>query len=144
MPMDPKETKVVNEPGEPVPVTIDSSVPVPVTMATTSPIPVKMEAPRQTVAQEDETAIRSAGQRRINILWESTQAVIALVVTGTGMYTASMLALRTDIADSSKSMAITAFLLISNTVFLVIGFYFGRTNHSRTGGIGGGSVSTDR
>lgn len=135
MPLDvPKETKVVNEPGEPVPVT----------MATNLPIPVKMEPARQTIAQEDETTLRSAGQRRINILWEATQAVIALVVTGTGMYTAAMLALRTDLADSSKSMAITAFLLISNTVFLVIGFYFGRTNHQRTGGIGGGSVVTDR
>lgn len=126
MDMEHPKTKVVNEPDEPVPVT----------MQTNLPIPVKMEPSIQTAAQEDETTLRSAGQRRINILWEATQAIIALVVTGTGMYTAAMLALRTDLADSSKSMAITAFLLISNTVFLVIGFYFGRTNHQRVGGVG--------
>ncbi len=87
-------------------------------------------------ADESANALKAAGQRRVNILWEITQATIALLVTGTGMYTAAQLALRGDESADSKSIAITAFLLISNTVFLVIGFYFGRTNHQRTGGIG--------
>lgn len=52
------------------------------------------------------------------------------------MFTAAQLALRSDPDANNKSMAITAFLLISNTVFLVIGFYFGRTNHQRVGGLG--------
>lgn len=91
---------------------------------------------------EKEETSRTVGQRRINILWEATQAVIALSVTGTGMFTAAQLALRKDEEANAKSMAITAFLLISNTVFLVIGFYFGRTNHQRTGGVGGDAGPT--
>jgi len=93
-----------------------------------------------TTSEEDR---KTAGQRRINIIWEATQAIIALSVTGTGMYTASQLALRSDTTDSNKSIAITAFLLISNTVFLVIGFYFGRTNHQRVGGVGS-NIDTGR
>ena len=96
--------------------------------------------PSETTSEQDR---RTAGQRRINIIWEVTQAVIALAVTGTGMFTASNLALRdTDLSDANKSMAITAFLLISNTVFLVIGFYFGRTNHQRVGGLGANNMET--
>lgn len=89
----------------------------------------------KTTAEQDRTTL---GQRRINIIWEATQAVIALSVTFTGMYTAAVLALRIEEAQKNpdKSAAITAFLLISNTVFLVIGFYFGRTNHQRVGGTG--------
>ena len=96
--------------------------------------------PATTTGEEDR---RTAGQRRINIIWEVTQAAIALVVTGTGMFTASQLALRDDPDVNNKSMAITAFLLISNTVFLVIGFYFGRTNHQRVGGIGAGNSAPE-
>ena len=29
------------------------------------------------------------------------------------------------------------FIFLTNVLFVVIGFYFGRTNHQRTGGIGG-------
>ena len=87
----------------------------------------------KTTAEQDRVTV---GQRRINIIWEITQSVIALAVTGTGMYTAAMLALRNDPQQVDKSAGITAFLLISNTVFLVIGFYFGRVNHNRVGGVG--------
>lgn len=85
-----------------------------------------------TTAESDR---QSLGQRRVNIIWEGNQAVIALVVVLTGMYTSANLALRLDSTENGKSIAITAFLLISNTVFLVIGFYFGRTNHQRVGGV---------
>jgi len=99
-------------------------------------LPSHDNLPPATTSEEDR---KTSGQRRINIIWEVTQAVIALAVTGTGMFTAAQLALRNDPDASAKSMAITAFMLISNTVFLIIGFYFGRTNHQRVGGVGGGS-----
>lgn len=113
---------------------------------TTAAVEVAVKAanvniPSETTSEQDR---RTAGQRRVNIIWELTQAVIALAVTGTGMMTASMLALRVDTSDANKSMAITAFLLISNTVFLVIGFYFGRTNHQRVGGVGGDNSNSSR
>jgi len=76
-----------------------------------------------------ETALRTAGQRRVNILWEVTQAVIAIAVTTSTLWVAGSLA-----RQQSSDMA--AFLLLSNAFFLVIGFYFGRTNHARQGGVG--------
>jgi len=72
----------------------------------------------------------SAGQRRINIIWEVTQAMIAMSVSGTTLYVAGSLAIRGG-AD------MVTFGLLSNGFFLVIGFYFGRTNHTRTGGVRG-------
>jgi len=72
--------------------------------------------------------LRTAGQRRINIIWELTQAIIALAVSLATLYVAGALALR-EMGQTA------AFLLLSNAFFLVIGFYFGRTNHQRTGGV---------
>lgn len=66
----------------------------------------------------------SYGQRRINLIWEVTQAVIAIVVTVATLYVASQLALRNEAQTA-------AFLLLSNAFFLVIGFYFSRSNHNR-------------
>lgn len=76
---------------------------------------------------ESQTALHTAGQRRVNIIWEFTQAIVALAVTGSTLYVSGKLAVE------GKGEA--AFLLLSNAFFLVIGFYFGRTNHQRVGGI---------
>lgn len=70
-----------------------------------------------------EKAKVGSGQRKINIIWEVTQAIIALSVTGQTLYVAGRIATNTQ--DTSS------FLLLSNAFFLVIGFYFGRTNHAR-------------
>jgi hypothetical protein len=76
-----------------------------------------------------EEGLKTAGQRRINLIWEMTQAVVALSVTTATLYNATKLSLRDHPGEA-------AFLLLSNAFFLVIGFYFGRTNHQRIGGIG--------
>ncbi len=92
------------------------------------------------IAEHDLTATttaeqnrKTASQRRVNLIWESTQAVIAISVTAATLYVAANLALH----DSGQ---VAAFLLLSNAFFLVVGFYFGRTNHQRTGGVGGDIV----
>lgn len=100
--------------------------------------------PPTTTAQQDATA---TGRRRINVIWEITQALIALVVVGTAMYTSARIALivtRLDITDKGQSIATMAFVLLSNTVFLVIGFYFGRANHQRQGGVPGAAEDNTR
>lgn len=79
-------------------------------------------------ANQEETAYHSAGQRRVNLIWETTQALIASSVTLATLWASVSLALRGD-------QGTAAFLLLSNAFFLVIGFYFGRTNHEKTGGI---------
>ena len=76
-----------------------------------------------------EQALRHKGQRRINAIWEITQASIALGVTLTTLYVSAAMIK----GDTAKE----AFIFLTNVFFVVIGFYFGRTNHQRTGGIGG-------
>jgi hypothetical protein len=83
----------------------------------------------------DEVDRLSLGQRRVNLIWELTQSLIAIAVTLTTLWTAASLAVAGN-ADTA------AFLLLSNAFFLVIGFYFGRTNHQRTGGVGPVDPST--
>jgi hypothetical protein len=81
--------------------------------------------PPKTTAEADR---HTAGQRQINRIWELTQALIALMVSCATLFVASSLAL-------SGIGEMAAFLLLSNAFFLVVGFYFGRTNHQRIGGI---------
>lgn len=74
--------------------------------------------PPTTTAQEDLT---THGQRKVNLIWEYTQAAIAIMVTAVFVY-----AEVSKIESTSLKMAFT----------LVIGFYFSRTNHSAIGGVG--------
>jgi len=90
--------------------------------------------PSETTSEQDR---KTAGQRRVNIIWESTQAAIAITVTGATLYVSAQLALK----DAGQT---AAFLLLSNAFFLVIGFYFGRTNHQRQGGVGGDTSGSSR
>lgn len=71
-----------------------------------------------TTTQQDLTV---AGQRKINLIWEVTQAGIALMITAAVIYT-----MITSKANEQ----------VSNAFFLIIGFYFSRTNHQAIGGIG--------
>lgn len=74
-------------------------------------------APTTTEADDEVTK----GQRRVNILWEAVQAVIAITVTFAIVYLAIV-----------QTPAET----ITNAFFLIVGFYFSRTNHSAQGGVG--------
>jgi hypothetical protein len=74
--------------------------------------------PPKTTSQED---LVTAGQRRINLIWEWTQSLIAVAVTVA--YIASQL-LRVESAG------------LANACFLIVGFYFSRTNHAAIGGVG--------
>jgi hypothetical protein len=77
----------------------------------------KSLAPTTTI-QED---ITTAGQRRVNLIWEYTQAAIAVLVTMALIYIA------VEKIDSPE---------IRDAFFLIIGFYFSRTNHQAIGGVG--------
>lgn len=83
---------------------------------------------------------KTSGQRRINLIWEVVQAAIAMSVVMTVLWVASSLAfiaVNPEVTERQAAIANPAFMLLSNLVSLVIGFYFGRTNHTRQGGIGG-------
>jgi len=86
--------------------------------------PEKVEADRVSAAAEVEAAIhRTAGQRRVNLVWEFTQASIAIMVTVACIFAAFKL-------DPARAE------ILRNAFFLIVGFYFGRTNHQTIGGTG--------
>jgi hypothetical protein len=71
-----------------------------------------------TTRQED---ITTAGQRRINLIWEITQAVIAVSITWAVIYTVII--------------KVENYIL-TNAFFLIVSIYFVRTNHNLIGGVG--------
>jgi hypothetical protein len=79
--------------------------------------------PARTTFQEDLTF---AGQRRINLIWEYTQAVIALLVV-----VATMISGITSMFYGKEIPNI-----IGVAFGMVTGFYFSRTNHAAIGGVG--------
>lgn len=89
-------------------------------------------------ATQSETSLRTEGQRKINLIWEATQAVVTIMVVGWTLHIAGRLAL------SGSTDRTVAFLLLSNAFFMIVTFYYQRTNHIRTGGVGGRDVDTGR
>jgi hypothetical protein len=74
--------------------------------------------PPTTTIQQDMT---TAGQRRVNLIWEYTQAIIAIIIT---------LAIIFCAVEKIQNEVLT------NAFFLIVSMYFVRTNHSIIGGIG--------
>ena len=92
-----------------------------------NPVPQPSVAPNTTL-QQDKTL---AGQRNVNIIWEFTQAIIAIVIT-VGVVVVSVHNGLTNKGDIISEFPAT----LSNAFFLIVGFYFSRTNHQAIGGIG--------
>ena len=80
--------------------------------------------PARTTFQEDLTV---AGQRRINLIWEYTQAIIAIMVVTTTMIS--------GVAGMLYTSAVIP-TIISVAFGMITGFYFSRTNHAAIGGVG--------
>jgi hypothetical protein len=81
--------------------------------------------PPDTTFQQD---LNFQGQRKINLIWESTQAAIAVVVVLCNMIVAT----HDGVYGRSREHPV----ILSSSLFLIIGFYFSRTNHTAIGGIG--------
>lgn len=90
-------------------------------------------APPKTTEEEDR---KSLGQREINLIWETTQMKVALSVIWAALAVGAVLAVfSTWLGTPDVQLAAVVFLFgVAN---LVTGFYFGRTNHQRSGGVGG-------
>lgn len=82
--------------------------------------------PPTTTLQEDMTF---AGQRRVNLIWEYTQALIAISIVLANVVVGSIFAVARIPSGEYPSV-------LSSSLFLVIGFYFSRTNHAAIGGVG--------
>lgn len=72
-----------------------------------------------TTAEDDR---KTKGQRNVNLIWETTQALVALLVTSATIWSA---------LNGKES------LVLGNAFTLIIALYFVRQNHSKIGGIGG-------
>lgn len=82
--------------------------------------------PAITPHQEEQARV-SVGQRKVNLLWERTQAAIAIFVVVATLSIGGWLAI-----VGGKEIP-TIFSVAFGTV---VGFYFSRTNHSSIGGVG--------
>ena len=71
-----------------------------------------------TTAQEDLT---TAGQRRVNLIWEYTQATVTIIITCGALYCA-VVGIDADVLNF-------AFVAVIST-------YYARTNHAAIGGVG--------
>lgn len=94
--------------------------------------------PPKTTLQEDNTL---AGQRAINLIWETTQSRIALltVLSGflvNGAVVVAVVFLNKEITVTQIAVISVCLQFINLTVGIVIGFYFSRTNHAAIGGTG--------
>lgn len=97
------------------------------------PLPAKVGDPATAPTTTEEEQRATVGQRRVNLIWESTQAILAILVTAATLYVAGVLSLKEPGSEA-------AFLLLSNAFFSVITYYLARTNHTRTGGVKPGDV----
>lgn len=79
-----------------------------------------------TTEQENLT---TAGQRKINLIWEYTQAFIAIITVLGNVIVGCFFAFKRIPSGEYP-------IVLSSSLFLIIGFYFSRSNHSAIGGIG--------
>lgn len=150
-------TSVIIVPEQhPIPTTVENTVDTPLSVTADKPLPVVIQSSSATPPRPDvikgegdtlapttteQDDIVTAGQRQINLLWEQTQSRIALMVVSAGVFLNSVLVVL--IVFSNREVSITQLSLISIslqfinlTVGIIIGFYFSRTNHTKTGGTG--------
>jgi hypothetical protein len=93
-----------------------------------------------TTEQED---ITTAGQRAINLLWERTQAKIALSVVFFTIFINGAVSVTLILVQKDMTAGQAIGLSFLNMICgIVISFYFSRTNHAAIGGVG--PKATDR
>lgn len=76
----------------------------------------------------DKPVLIDSHTSQINLLWERTQAGIAIVIVLANIVHIFVL-LYVPIVSNAATNAAT---LLGNGFFLIVGFYFGRTNHTRS------------
>lgn len=110
---------------KPQPVVVANPDPLPVTVASIDAVRPSATAQnppaRATTTSEQDRG--TLGQRRVNLLWEGTQGMVALGLVGTACY-----ALLNGVALPAEY-----WLLLG----IVVNSYFTRTNHTKIGGVGG-------
>lgn len=99
------------------------------------PEPVAGQPPPTTTIQQE---ITLAGQRRINLIWEYTQAAIAIIM----VMTTAAASLKVVFFPNAGDLGVPP--VLSGFCGLVIGSYFQRTNHMNIGGVGRKATDDER
>jgi len=94
-------------------------------------------------ARVEADVLRVEDQRRISGIWERTQQVIALSVVEIALIVTSVIVATPGLAtilghsvpEAATAAASTGIVFLASVANLVIGIYFGRTNHTRVGGV---------
>lgn len=133
----PEQEKPEVVPGS-TPVTLVNADPIPVTGELTTKHdtpPAYADNPASAAAvTTSEQDRQTAGQRQINVIWETTQMRIALSVIWGSLFVATVLAVAGGVLGT-PDLQLAAVVFIFGVANLVTGFYFGRTNHQRGGGV---------
>lgn len=100
--------------------------------------PPKLVLPPTTTSEQN---INTAGQRTINLMWESTQSRIATITVYSNVFINAVVICALLFANAKIDTALIALILAAMASMnqisgIIIGFYFSRTNHSAIGGIG--------
>jgi len=85
-----------------------------------------------TAHRDSEESLTSGGQRHINVMWEGTQRLIALGVMATFLLVCLLIVVGQILGHETVEMPPS----LAGVVGYVIGSYFARTNHEKTGGVG--------
>lgn len=116
----------------------------PVEVTNTDPMPVTVmqsdaDSKARTAASSarvDADILMTEGQRSINRLWERTQAIIAIAVVLVTLVVVAILIV-VPVIRGEKVTDSAALVLLSALATNIITSYFTRTNHTKTGGVGG-------
>jgi hypothetical protein len=97
-------------------------------------MPDQPSAAPTTTAQEDLT---TAGQRTINLIWETTQGQISkyVILGAMGINGVVLIASMGTGRDMTAAQAL-ALGFVNSLATGVVSFYFSRTNHTQIGGTG--------
>lgn len=90
--------------------------------------------PARTTFQED---LVTAGQRNVNLIWETTQGQIArFVILGTMFIDGAAAILSIWLSKDLTAAQALTIGFVNSLAAMVTSFYFSRTNHTAIGGIG--------
>jgi hypothetical protein len=134
-----------SKPTEPTPVEVTNAEPLPVAIAHPSDhdSPAQSDARKAAaIARVEADTSRVLDQQRISGIWERTQQVIALSVVEITLVVVTVIVVAPtirqlsggEVAPGLAAAASTGVVFLASVANLVIGFYFGRTNHQRVGG----------
>jgi hypothetical protein len=83
--------------------------------------------------RQDDSNIADATRKNVfNLLWEFTQALLAISLTFATIYSSLRFGdTNTVMTPDGTTISVPVPETLKNALFVVLGFYFGRTNHAR-------------